>query len=241
MWTKSVVKLTIILFGYTYYISLEEFIMTDLEKKYFELSVLGVLADRNKMSLLYNKEIPKNQSIIDFFLDIEKCTMLDIESWYEKHNSEILRIRSLVTKDRINGFNNSRDDFLKWYLGVKNKKCCYCGVKEEDLKSYFNEENPQYYIDDDNKARQRGKFLEIERLQTVGSKNRYNPENTDLACYVCNNAKSDFISPKSFKPIAEGINVFWNKILSQEKKVDDNLYFNTYVKFPEDSNVWTLD
>jgi hypothetical protein len=99
---------------------------------------------------------------------------------------------------------------LKWYL-KKDKICCYCGVEEIDLERYFNNNNKQYYRNEEDKARQRGKYLEIERIVTAPKdKNKYTIQNTDLACYICNNAKSDFISPKNFKPIACGINNFWN-------------------------------
>jgi hypothetical protein len=43
-----------------------------------------------------------------------------------------------------------------------------------------------------------------------------------LACYVCNNAKSDFITAKEFEPIARGIHNFWKE--KTKKKID----------FPED-------
>ena len=85
------------------------------------------------------------------------------------------------------------------------------GVEEIDLERYFNNNNKQYYRNEEDKARQRGKYLEIERIVTAPKdKNKYTIQNTDLACYICNNAKSDFISPKNFKPIACGINNFWN-------------------------------
>jgi len=190
--------------------------MTDLEKKYFELSVLGILADRTRMGEFYESKIPNNQSIINFFLEKENCTMLDIKTWIEKYNLDILRIRSLPSKERIEGF-GSRESFLQWYLSAE-KKCCYCGIKEEDLNRYFNEQNPQYFVsnDKDDKARQRGKVLEIERVVTAPkSKNVYTLDNTRLACYVCNNAKSDFLSATDFKPIAFGIYNFWKEIVPE--------------------------
>ncbi|MDP3445518.1 MAG: hypothetical protein Q8T08_21880 [Ignavibacteria bacterium] len=179
--------------------------MTDLEQKYFRLSVLGILADRTKIGVLYKTAVPANQSILDFFIHKEKCTMLDIERWTQKHNSEILRIRSLANKERIEGF-VFRETFLQWYLD-EEKKCCYCGIKENDLSKYFHSENEQY-----KDARQRGQYLEIERVVTAPkSKNIYTLDNTKLACYVCNNAKSDFLSTKDFEPIALGIHNFWKK------------------------------
>ena len=134
------------------------------------------------------------------------------------------RAKRLATPKRLSVF----PDFIQWYIDTP-KVCCYCGVKEEYLSQYFNTENPQYFIDKDNKARQRGKFLEIERKQTVGKLNSYSEDNVALACYVCNNAKSDFISPANFKPIAQGIHNFWKKVLPEGLGE---------LIFPENSNVW---
>jgi|GEM_PF-1811521 len=119
--------------------------------------------------------------------------------------------------------------FAEWYLG-QERKCCYCGIEEKDLKFYFNISNMQYWRNKDDHARQRGKYLEIERIKTDGIKeNPYSPTNTRLACYICNNAKSDFLSAKSFKPIAKGINEFWRNCLGKD------------IKFPEKSKVWEID
>ncbi len=116
-------------------------------------------------------------------------------------------------EEGFKGFEN----FIIWHLN-QPLKCCYCGIEENDLKNYFNEKNPQYYIDKDNKARQRGRCLEIEVVKTKDKKkdNIYSESNCKLSCYICNNAKSDFLSAKSFKPIAEGISKFWNGILNND-------------------------
>ena len=89
-------------------------------------------------------------------------------------------------------------------------------------------ENEQY-----KNARQRGQYLEIERIVTAPKeKNVYSKENCALVCYICNNAKSDFLSPKSFKSIAKGINEFWNKTLRINK------FRLKRVVFPEKSKIW---
>ena len=54
----------------------------------------------------------------------------------------------------------------------------------------------------------RGLHLEIERKNSQS--NLYEKENCALACYICNNAKSDFISENDFcKYIVPGIQKFW--------------------------------
>ncbi|WP_188117205.1 hypothetical protein [Campylobacter concisus] len=52
-----------------------------------------------------------------------------------------------------------------------------------------------------------------------------------MACYWCNNAKTDEFSPEEFKPIAEGIREVWNKRLGElgmkEIDVPDPKIWNT--------------
>ena len=123
---------------------------------------------------------------------------------------------------RLEGFKGMAN-FFNWY-NSQDKKCCYCGVEESDLIKYFDKEiNEQYKW-----ARPRGKFLEVERVITAPeSENKYSKENCRLACYICNNAKSDFLSAESFEPIARGINKFWNN------------YLNKNVEFPENFEYWS--
>ena len=91
------------------------------------------------------------------------------------------------------------------------------------MNKYFNQNNEQY-----KEARQRGKVLEVEKVITVPKTNEYTFENSRLACYICNNAKSDFIAPSYFKPIAHGIYQFWkNKVGIEE------------IHFPQESDIWT--
>jgi hypothetical protein len=69
------------------------------------------------------------------------------------------------------------------------------------------------------KRKTRGVSLEIERVTTFEERNGeilydvnvYNKDNCRLACHVCNNAKSDFISVQEFEPIAHGIHNFWKE------------------------------
>ena len=163
----------------------------------------------------------------------EICTIVIDNLIYREILQDNNRIESLLTPDRIAGF-GSKYKFLLWYK-KEQKECCYCGVKEEYLKMYFNKNNKQYFVDDENKARQRGQYLEIERIVTTPKdKNIYSEDNCALACYICNNAKSDFLSAKTFKPIAKGINEFWNNTLKER-----NQNYKT-INFHEDSRIWDM-
>lgn len=169
-------------------------------------------------------DIDNNKSHIKAKIVSKENININFYSWIN-FNDENKRIESLATKDRLNGDSGkfkTKEFFLDWYNKEK-KICCYCGVKETDLVKYFNQENKQY-----KEARQRGRFLEIERIVTAPKeKNIYSEDNCALACYICNNAKSDFLSPESFKPVAKGINEFWNNLLGLGN-----------VFFPEDSEIW---
>ena len=188
----------------------DKFYRLELEIKNFDTDTEVLFSD--KFGICKNGDIVKviQKDMID----------LNIESFTD-YTDDNKRINSLATADRIEGF-GERDEFLNWY-NSQEKKCCYCGVEEADLKEYFKSENTQY-----EKARQRGKFLEVERVITAPkSENKYSKENCRLACYICNNAKSDFLSAESFEPIARGINKFWNN------------YLNKKVEFPEDFEYWS--
>ena len=106
-------------------------------------------------------------------------------------------------------------EFIDWYK-QQNKVCSYCGITEDDLK----------YIFDNNKevlpsARSvtRGRHFEIDRKL---DKKGYYAENCCLACYWCNNAKSDCFTDKQFKPIGKVMGDIIRKIIDVNKKGKNN-------------------
>lgn len=109
--------------------------------------------------------------------------------------------------------NNFQERFF-----TEPRKCVYCGIKEEQLKDLCKQ----------TKRSGRGDRLEYDR---INDEKDYAIDNVVLACYWCNNAKSDEYSPAEFKEIARGINRVWNHrfgILRPEEKVE----------FPEYSDIW---
>ena len=185
---------------------------------YFALSVLGALSSKPIMKKCY-PDFDEKETLIRFFTKEKKISsdyILDIIQ-HEGFQYEMDRIRGLATLERQKDYsptdNNGRFNFLKWYLETP-KECCYCGIKEKDLEAHFNgtEQTKKAW------ERGRGNVLEIERVETFGEKNKYSPQNTKLACYVCNNAKSDFLSAKDFLPIADGVYKFWCAVLKKEPK-----------------------
>lgn len=78
------------------------------------------------------------------------------------------------------------------------KECCYCGVTQAQIDLLFEQKKIHT-----KRQGTRGRSLELERVKP---NERYeNTENLRLACYWCNNAKSDEFSMEEFKSIAEGI------------------------------------
>jgi len=78
--------------------------------------------------------------------------------------------------------------FYEWYH-KQPKKCAYCGIEEGKLQKIFDKEKGIIHT-----KRNRGHILELERKNTES--NEYSPANCVLACYLCNNHKSDLISER---------------------------------------------
>jgi hypothetical protein len=121
------------------------------------------------------------------------------------HNSQLsqwwesgLELRSLIKKsnqlysnkkntEEFSEFRNlGKRAFFEWYR-AQPRKCAYCGIEETKLEKLFDKETGILGT-----KRGRGRTLELERRNTVT--NEYSKENCVLACYLCNNHKSDLIT-----------------------------------------------
>jgi len=108
-------------------------------------------------------------------------------------------------KYKFNGFKN----FYNWYIN-EEQTCCYCGITEQSLQA----------IKDNGWAtkRHRGSKLEVERVDT--NSNNYSEDNCALACYFCNNHKSDVITKDDFSTyFKEPMKLYLEK-LTKTKKAD---------------------
>jgi len=94
------------------------------------------------------------------------------------------------------------EDFEKL---LNQKECHYCKITIEELekladkRKLFNKTN-------------RGWTLEIDRLKP---NLEYSKENCVMACYWCNNAKTDEFDEEEFKPIGQEIEKIWKKRLEE--------------------------
>jgi hypothetical protein len=91
-------------------------------------------------------------------------------------------------KYKFNGFN----DFYNWYMS-NEKVCCYCGISQEKLTAIK--------LNGWETKRRRGAKLEVERVDA--DLNEYSSNNCALACYFCNNHKSDIITEDDYKDFFE--------------------------------------
>jgi len=84
-------------------------------------------------------------------------------------------------------------EFFKWF-DSQPEHCCYCKIEAYKLEAIFDEKNGVIQT-----ARKRGRVLELERIDTSKGNNLYTKNNCALACYLCNNHKSDLISKIDFE------------------------------------------
>lgn len=118
----------------------------------------------------------------------------------QKKASNIYSSIKSRAKDKITA-HWTREDFINWYIH-KEKVCCYCGCTIDELRTFYTK-------NDSKRKATRGNNLEIERKEDK----EYTEGNCELACYWCNNAKSDVFEFKEFIPIGEAIGkVIKNKI-----------------------------
>lgn len=85
----------------------------------------------------------------------------------------------------------SKREFFEWYQ-KQPSACGYCGIEEKKVRELFGGDKPFLKT-----KRGRGKSLELERRDSL--LNEYSEENCILACYLCNNHKSDLISEEDHK------------------------------------------
>ena len=99
----------------------------------------------------------------------------------------------------ISGFIDE-NDFLCWYdENIKNTKCAYCGLSEQDSQKLVHEGKvkslrfPIYGTI--SSGVNRGYWLEIDRKIPTGY---YSKDNCNPSCYFCNNDKSDVFTDSEY-------------------------------------------
>ena len=115
----------------------------------------------------------------------------------QERKDEIKRIEMVYyhikRRTKLN-FDWEKEDFVKWYL-KKNTKCFYCKTSLDKLHKFYELTKNQ------NKRIKRGNNLEVDRKEDKS----YSKENCVLACYWCNNAKTDVFNEKEAKEMGKVI------------------------------------
>ncbi len=171
----------------------------------------------------------KEQIFEKYFVNCEKAELICndlgiIRSEFSEVAKQIDSERPVILKEmrRIRQlFNNKQGDdfefanfieFYKWYLAQYEKQhgCCYyCKTKESVLTKLFDKKYTSV------KRPNRGKHLEVERRDS--DSNKYNKYNCVLACYFCNNDKSDVFSEAEYFEYLKNRKQFFNKQLDSIK------------------------
>lgn len=132
--------------------------------------------------------------------EINEVSIEKIESsikLLEEENRELLQSLKAAY---INNFPSvfSEDDFMK-LLSVKS--CHYCKISTDQIELMG--EKHMF-----NKKSFRGWSLEIDRKN---SNFEYTEPNCVMACYWCNNAKTDEFTEEEFTPIGQAIEAVWKQ------------------------------
>jgi hypothetical protein len=119
------------------------------------------------------------------------------------------KMASLKKHPPLHGEYWSYEEFKNWYETQysNSPKCHYCEIPENLIEQI-------YWKTRRTKRPATRTKLELERLDPFGN---YNSENVVLACFNCNNCKSDLFSSDEFLKIGKEIQVVWQKIASENK------------------------
>jgi 5-methylcytosine-specific restriction endonuclease McrA len=120
---------------------------------------------------------------------------------FEFKQKTVAQLKANYYRRETNGLNgfNSFTDFLSWYNDIEEKKCHYCGVLEKEVQKIVvtglitSKRFPQN--GNTGRGQARGMWLEVDKFNPNGL---YSRENCVLACYFCNNDKSDIFGGQEY-------------------------------------------
>jgi hypothetical protein len=146
----------------------------------------------------------------------------DLNRWFKcEEYKSIQKTRTFFRNKRKKHDQNFPEeityDFVRriasWRI-TQPQVCHYCGIPESILDELHNQPNHQ-----NKRWPKRGKVLEIDRK---GSDIPYtNLTNLVLACYWCNNAKTDTFTYEEFREIGQKVNRVWSERLGRAFKIPD--------------------
>lgn len=145
-------------------------------------------------------------------IENDKPTFIYREKTFEQLKANY---NSRIKKD-LNAF-PSFEDFLTWYLN-EEKVCHYCGLTELQSQEIVirgllkSNRFPQNGLTGQGQAR--GMWLEVDRKKP---KDAYSENNCVLACYFCNNDKSDIFNDNDYKLFFQNRYAFLKQLLEKSK------------------------
>jgi hypothetical protein len=176
-----------------------------------------------KEALIKQRALKKSYRCIDKETFIKNYWAPELKKSLEtKFNT---KIRKEWKKDK--SIKNLKDYFFNWYFNEMKKGCYYCG-QDNLLYVFLKKRFP-------GKAKSKPRrFLEIDRKNSSSS-DGYKKSNSVLACYPCNNAKSNVFNEKEFIVIGKLIGLitikqFKKNILSKSAKEIKELNLSEIVK-----------
>ena len=181
-------------------------------------------------SKYYQLDLNSNESKIKHKGKELNIMLIEQRQYFVQKSKEFTEILDALEKEYEDDFKGkfSETDFNKM---LEKTTCSYCGISLAQI-----EELGKSGKLNNKRSDARGYTLEIDRkLPNL----EYSKENCCMACYWCNNAKTDEFSPREFKPIARGINEIWNKRLEAIWKEDSS--FKKECVFDEKSEIWKIN
>lgn len=127
------------------------------------------------------------------------CNRKRVQDLFDRSRNErrdIGKVKALYSRKQY----KEKISFLAFFekYGSLERVCFYCGLTEAEIKQLS--ERGKIHT---KRNKNRGKTLELERVEP--NEGYDNLENLRLACFWCNNAKSDEFTAEEFRPIANKI------------------------------------
>lgn len=174
---------------------------TKQQKDRYLLLVYGKgITNSREAALTYLRDLSRQEDELNQFRTLmefvhHECGLNDPQveeiKQQEADTIDLLRkLRSKFTGARREGF-GEYESFYNWYIEQK-QECYYCKIKVDTIR---------YLLDNNiiHERLNRGRSLEIEKLNPAG---QYCRENCVLACYFCNNDKSQIFTVEQYKLFA---------------------------------------
>ena len=194
-----------------------------IKKEFKDFKITNEVANLYS-SRYYQLELNSDESKIKYKGKELNIMVVEQRQYFVQKSKEFTEILDALEKEYEDDFKEkfSEKEFDEM---LAKTTCSYCGISLVQI-----EELSKRGKLNNKRSDTRGYTLEIDRkLPNL----EYSKKNCCMACYWCNNAKTDEFSPKEFEPIAEGIRKAWNERLRDIGE--------TEIKGTPNSEIWETD